>query len=138
MATCGAREHVVTFRRRQSRFAQVGGVRPAQQRVRWCARSRPAPGSGDRTRQRQSRRRVAPIRRPVPDLRPYGDPLAAFEYFTVAIRNYHNPGNAANLRPILSFLAAILDRPGRYKSAATVIRQVMRDLGPPPDVRHLA
>ena len=56
----------------------------------------------------------------------------------MAIRNYHNPGNAANLRPILSFLAAILDRPGRYKSAATVIRQVMRDLGPPPDVRHLA
>jgi len=53
-------------------------------------------------------------------LRPHGDPLAAFEYFTVAIRNYHNPGNAANLRPILSFLAAILDRLGRYESAATI------------------
>ena len=38
----------------------------------------------------------------------------------MAIRNHHDAGNAANLRPILSFLAAILDRLGRYESAATI------------------
>ena len=38
----------------------------------------------------------------------------------MAIRNYHDAGNTANLRPILSFLAAILDRVGRYDSAATI------------------
>ena len=50
----------------------------------------------------------------------HGDPLAAFEYLAVAIRNYHDAGNSTNLRPTLSFLAAILDRIGRYESAATV------------------
>jgi len=50
----------------------------------------------------------------------HGDPLAALDYFTVAIRNYHDAGNTANLRPILSFLAATLDRLGRYESAATI------------------
>jgi hypothetical protein len=50
----------------------------------------------------------------------HGDPLAAFEYMAVAIRNYHDAGNTTNLRPLLSFLAAILDRIGRYESAATI------------------
>ena len=50
----------------------------------------------------------------------HGDPLAAFEYLAVAIRNYHDAGNSTNLRPTLSFLAAILDRIGRYESAATI------------------
>jgi predicted ATPase len=49
-----------------------------------------------------------------------GDPLAAFEYLAVAIRNYHDAGNATSLRPSLSYLAAILDRIGRYESAATI------------------
>jgi hypothetical protein len=50
----------------------------------------------------------------------HGDPLAAFEYLSVAIRSYHDAGNSTNLRPTLSFLAAILDRVGRYDSAATI------------------
>jgi tetratricopeptide (TPR) repeat protein len=50
----------------------------------------------------------------------HGDLLAAFEYLAVAIRNYHDAGNSTNLRPTLSFLAAILDRIGRYESAATI------------------
>jgi predicted ATPase/class 3 adenylate cyclase len=50
----------------------------------------------------------------------HGDPLAAFEYLAVAIRNYHDAGNTTNLRPLLGYLAAILDRIGRYKSAATI------------------
>ncbi len=50
----------------------------------------------------------------------HGDPLAAFEYLAVAVRNYHDAGNSANLRPILGFLAAILDRLGHYEPAATI------------------
>jgi hypothetical protein len=50
----------------------------------------------------------------------HGDPLGAFEYLAVAIRNYHDAGNSANLRPILSYLAAVLDRLGHYESAATI------------------
>jgi hypothetical protein len=29
----------------------------------------------------------------------HGDPLSAFEYLALAIRNYHDAGNSANLRP---------------------------------------
>jgi hypothetical protein len=50
----------------------------------------------------------------------HGDPLAALEYTTVAIRNYHDAGNTTNMRAILSFLAVFLDRLGRYESAATI------------------
>jgi hypothetical protein len=51
----------------------------------------------------------------------HGDPLAAFEYLAVAVRNYHDASNSANLRPILGFLAATLaDRLGHYESAATI------------------
>jgi len=39
---------------------------------------------------------------------------------TVAIRNYHDAGNTTNLRPILSFLAAILDRIGCHEPVATI------------------
>jgi hypothetical protein len=48
-----------------------------------------------------------------------GDPLAALQYSAVAIRNYHDAGNAANMRGTLAFLAAFLDRLGRHESAAT-------------------
>jgi hypothetical protein len=50
----------------------------------------------------------------------HGDPLAAFEYLAVAVRNYHDAGNSANLRPTLGYLVAILDRLGHYQSAATI------------------
>ena len=46
----------------------------------------------------------------------YGDPLAALEYFAVAIRNYHDSGNTANMRSALAALAAFLDRLGRYEA----------------------
>jgi len=50
----------------------------------------------------------------------HGDPLAAFAYLAVAIRNYHDAGNSTNMGPTLSFLVAILDRIGRHESAATI------------------
>jgi predicted ATPase/class 3 adenylate cyclase len=50
----------------------------------------------------------------------HGDPLAAFDYFTVAIGNYHDSGNTYMLRTPLGFLAAFFDRLGRYEPAATI------------------
>jgi predicted ATPase/class 3 adenylate cyclase len=50
----------------------------------------------------------------------YGDPLAALDYFTVAIRNYHDSGNTTTIRSPLANLAAFLDRLGRYEAAATI------------------
>jgi hypothetical protein len=50
----------------------------------------------------------------------HGDPLAAFDYFTVAIGNYHDSGNTYMIRTPLGFLAAFLDRLGRYEPAATI------------------
>ena len=50
----------------------------------------------------------------------YGDPLAALEYSTVAIRNYHDAGNTANMRAVLAALAAFLDRLGCHEPAATI------------------
>jgi tetratricopeptide (TPR) repeat protein len=49
-----------------------------------------------------------------------GDPLAALEHWAVAIRNYHDSGNTANIRPALCGLAVCLDRLGRYEPAATI------------------
>ena len=48
-----------------------------------------------------------------------GDPLAAFDYLTVAIRHYHDSGTANIVSP-LAVLAAFLDRLGHYEPAATV------------------
>ena len=50
----------------------------------------------------------------------HGDPLAAFDYFTVAIGNYHDSGNTYMIRSPLGFLAAFFDRLGRYEPAATI------------------
>jgi hypothetical protein len=50
----------------------------------------------------------------------HGDPLAAFDYFTVAIGNYHDSGNTYMLRGPLGNLAAFFDRLGRYEPAATI------------------
>ena len=49
----------------------------------------------------------------------HGDPLAALDHFTVAIRNYHDAGNTHNMRAALAALAAFLDRLGCYRPAAT-------------------
>jgi predicted ATPase len=50
----------------------------------------------------------------------HGDPLAAFDYFTGAIGNFHDSGNAYMLRAPLGFLATFFDRLGRYEPAATI------------------
>jgi hypothetical protein len=50
----------------------------------------------------------------------HGDPLAAFHYFTLAIRNCHDSGNAGTMRSPLAILAAFFDRLGRYDPAATI------------------
>ena len=50
----------------------------------------------------------------------HGDPLAAFDHFTVAIGNFHDSGNAYMLRAPLGFLATFFDRLGRYEPAATI------------------
>ena len=50
----------------------------------------------------------------------HGDPLAALEYLTVAIRNFHDAGNTTNVRTALAILATFFDRLGRNESAATI------------------
>jgi hypothetical protein len=50
----------------------------------------------------------------------HGDPLAALNYFELAIRNYHDAGNMAMIYSPLGVLAAFLDRLGRYEPAATI------------------
>ena len=50
----------------------------------------------------------------------HGDPLAALDYLTLAIRNYHDSGNTTVIRVPLAVLAALLDRLGRYEPAATI------------------
>lgn len=49
----------------------------------------------------------------------YGDPLAALDYFTVAIRHYHDSGNPT-IRVPLATLAIYLDRLERHQPAATI------------------
>ncbi|MGC2652006.1 MAG: adenylate/guanylate cyclase domain-containing protein [Mycobacterium sp.] len=49
-----------------------------------------------------------------------GDPLAALDYVTVAIRNFHDAGNTTVIRSPLAVLAALFDRLGRYEPAATI------------------
>jgi tetratricopeptide (TPR) repeat protein len=50
----------------------------------------------------------------------HGNPLAVLEYFTVAIRIYHDSGNTTTIRAPLAGLAAFLDRLGRHEAAATI------------------
>jgi predicted ATPase/class 3 adenylate cyclase len=50
----------------------------------------------------------------------HGDPLAALEYLTLAIRNYHDSGNTTHLRAPLAVLATLFDRLARYEPAATI------------------
>jgi predicted ATPase len=50
----------------------------------------------------------------------HGDPLAALEYLTLAIRNYHDSGNTTHVGIPLAVLVTLFDRLGRYESAATI------------------
>jgi tetratricopeptide (TPR) repeat protein len=50
----------------------------------------------------------------------HGDPLAALDYLTLAIRNWHDAGNTTTIRVPLAVLAAFFDRLGRYEPAATI------------------
>jgi hypothetical protein len=50
----------------------------------------------------------------------HGDPVAAFDHLTLAIRNYHNSGDTTTIRVPLAVLAVLFDRLGRYEPAATV------------------
>ena len=50
----------------------------------------------------------------------HGAPEAAFDYLTLAIRNYLDTGNIGTSRSPLAILAALLDRLGHYEPAATV------------------
>jgi class 3 adenylate cyclase len=46
--------------------------------------------------------------------------LAAFDYMTLAIRNYHDTGNTPMIRSPLGLLAALFHRLGRHEPAATI------------------
>jgi hypothetical protein len=50
----------------------------------------------------------------------YGDPIAALDYFRLAIHNHHEAGNTTSISTPLALLAAFFDRLGRYESAATI------------------
>jgi tetratricopeptide (TPR) repeat protein len=49
-----------------------------------------------------------------------GGTVAAFDHLTLAIRNFHNAGDATTIRVPLAILAALFDRLGRYEPAATI------------------
>ena len=51
----------------------------------------------------------------------HGDPLDAFDFFTLAIRNYHDSGSFSHLRTPLGELATLFNRLGRYEPASTII-----------------
>jgi hypothetical protein len=50
----------------------------------------------------------------------HGDPLAAFDYVTMAIGNHHDSGNHTHVRLDLAELVVILHRLRRHESAATI------------------
>jgi predicted ATPase len=50
----------------------------------------------------------------------HGDPLAALDYVTASIRNFHDAGSTTVVRGALAILAALFDRLGRYEPAATI------------------
>ena len=56
----------------------------------------------------------------------HGDPLAALDYVTLAIRTYHDAGHTTGVRTTLAILAVFLDRLGRHESAATIAGFVRR------------
>ena len=50
----------------------------------------------------------------------YGDPLAALDYLSLAIRNYHDSGNVTLVHSPLAVLAALFHRLGHHETAATI------------------
>ena len=50
----------------------------------------------------------------------HGDPVSAFDYLTVAIRNFHDAGDTTVIRAPLASLAALFERLRRYEPAATI------------------
>jgi hypothetical protein len=50
----------------------------------------------------------------------HGDPLAALDHLTLAIRNSHDAGSTADVHTVLAILAALFDRLGRHEPAATI------------------
>ncbi|MCW2528327.1 MAG: cyclase, partial [Pseudonocardiales bacterium] len=50
----------------------------------------------------------------------HGDRMAALDYFTVSIGNFHESGNTYMVSAPLALLAVLLDRLGRHESAATI------------------
>ncbi len=50
----------------------------------------------------------------------YGDPLAALDHLTLAIRNYRDSGNTTVIRIPLAVLATLLDRLGLYEPGSTI------------------
>ena len=50
----------------------------------------------------------------------YGDPLAALDYLSLAIRNYHDSGNVTLMHSPLAVLAALFHRLGLHEAAATI------------------
>jgi hypothetical protein len=50
----------------------------------------------------------------------HGDPVAAFDHLTLAIRNHHDSGNTTSMRCPLAVLASLLNRLGRHEPAATI------------------
>ena len=50
----------------------------------------------------------------------YGDPPAALDHVTLAIRNFHDSGNVVIIRSPLTILAVFLDGFGRCEPAATI------------------
>jgi predicted ATPase len=50
----------------------------------------------------------------------HGDPLAAFDYVMLAIRNFQDSGHGANMRVASAMLAVLFDRLGRYEPAACI------------------
>ncbi len=90
-----------------------------RRRSRACAGG-DAPGRGDRSRQRQPLQRNPPGGYLGRTRRKFGEPLAALEYFALAIRRYHDAGNTASGRPTLAALAILLQRLARDEPAATI------------------
>jgi predicted ATPase len=50
----------------------------------------------------------------------HGDPLAALDHITLAIRNFYDFGNVGLIRSALATLAVVLNRLGRLERAATI------------------
>jgi tetratricopeptide (TPR) repeat protein len=70
----------------------------------------------------------------------HGDPVAALEYITLAIRNYHDAGSVAFIHAPLASLATLLRRLGHFEATATISAFAARSpvsVAVYPDLRDL-